>query len=141
MSKSDQILQKLSVIERKLDILLGKADNTKSHQTSEIKCEGGDIIIHAHPDFLLITGHTFDIRSVLKKWKSKWEPSEKGWLINRKYVDYDSVKLKLKQCCSSVNIKVCANMYKSDSGSDTKTVPSNAYNASPQCDIETSDDD
>ena len=140
MSKSDRILQKLSAIERKLDILLGKAVDTKPHQPSAIKCEGGDIVIYEHPDFLLITGHTFDIRLVLKKWKSKWEPSKKGWLINRKYVDYDTVKLKLKQCCTSVNIKVCATMYKSDSSLDTN-MATHSYDRSQQCDIESSDDD
>ena len=72
--------------------------------------------------------NTFDIRLVLKKWKSKWGP----------FSDYDTVKL--KQCCTSVNIKVCTTMYKSDSSLDTN-MTTHSYDRSQQCDIESSGDD
>ena len=101
------ILKKLESLEErmaKMEEQLSKTSTTKARSSSpkekpkkKAKIEkSGRVVINKYNDALLITGDTYDKRTVLKKYKALWNKDKKGWYVKKDY--YEQLKPQLEEC-------------------------------------------
>lgn len=100
-----KILQKLERIEKRLSALENpqtksktirikqKSENKESNKNITIK--SGNIIITKHPNGCIITGDTYDKKTIIKKYKGWWTPEVKGWTV--KLNNYINIKNDLEK--------------------------------------------
>ena len=108
-SQLRKILKKLETMEKRLLDLENSQTNSQTNsktirikqktETKEnsknISIKSGNIIITKHPNGCIVTGDTFDKRSIIKKYKGWWTPEVKGWTI--KLNNYDTIKSDLEK--------------------------------------------
>lgn len=99
------ILKKLESLEERITNIeekLNSTPNTRSVSPKEkpkkkAKIEkSGRVVINKYNDALLITGDTYDKRTVLKKYKALWNKDKKGWYVKKEY--YEQLKPQLEEC-------------------------------------------
>lgn len=111
MSNTKKIIAKLDTINSKLDNILSRLDKLESQSKSpknnikktitEVKVDR--IFIDKYPDYILITGNTFDIKNQFKVLGAKWDGDSKGWKIPLKNIDdYDTFKANLSEKCNKL---------------------------------------
>ena len=98
LKKLESLEERISNIEEKLN----STPNTRSVSPKEkpkkkAKIEkSGRVVINKYNDALLITGDTYDKRTVLKKYKALWNKDKKGWYVKKEY--YEQLKPQLEEC-------------------------------------------
>lgn len=114
MSKSTKILDAVTAMNNKLDIIMKRLDKLEKTQKSPVKSikkstpviSVGPVNITEFSKYILITGDTFDIKAEFKKVGGKWDGDNKGWRIIRTRIsDYEDFKKDLKNKSSKLNIK------------------------------------
>ena len=99
------ILKKLESLEDRISNIEEKLNSTpktrsvspKEKPKKKAKIEkSGRVVINKYNDALLITGDTYDKRTVLKKYKALWNKDKKGWYVKKDY--YEQLKPQLEEC-------------------------------------------
>jgi len=119
MSKTKEIIKKLTTLESKLDSVLEKLEklerrvstqspvktkNTKKKDPVNV-VKVNKIKIAESSDSILITGDTYDIKNDFKVYRSKWVGEVKGWrLMLSNIPDYEQFKEELRNKCNKLVI-------------------------------------
>ena len=113
-----EIIEKLNSIEGMIQHLtnqmelLTKSSNIKtskesSSSSSNFKKEKkplktGNVVLTKYTDFIVITGDTFDKKSVIKSCGGFWSPGNKGWIV--KIENFENIKSKLEK--HAINLQI-----------------------------------
>jgi len=154
MSKTKEIMKRLTMIESKMDLILEKLDNlekrvttkspakTKNTKNTKSKTSANPVKVNKvkiaeSSDSILITGDTYDIKNDFKIYRSKWVGEVKGWrLMLSNIPDYEQFKDELRQKCNKLIITEGIHT----TGSDTVVNDVSDF-LDNSCMIESSDDE
>ena len=119
MSKTKEIIKKLTTLESKLDSVLEKLEKLERRVSTQspVKTKNtkkkvpvnvvkvNKIKIAESSDSILITGDTYDIKNDFKVYRSKWVGEVKGWrLMLSNIPDYEQFKEELRNKCNKLVI-------------------------------------
>jgi len=151
MSKTKEIIKKLTALESKLDSVLEKLEklerrvstqspvktkNTKKKDPVNV-VKVNKIKIAESSDSILITGDTYDIKNDFKVYRSKWVGEVKGWrLMLSNIPDYEQFKEELRNKCNKLVITAAEDTI--ETGATVNDVGDYLDN---NCMIESSEDD
>ncbi len=105
--KLDLVLKKISLLEKKKN----KNDKSKSSSDTEEKpvTKHGHVVIDRYNDHLKISGNTYDIKDIFKKYKSIWDGPSKSWKVNSNMFEPLHKNLTLRCLSVKVNDKTTVN--------------------------------
>lgn len=118
-STLEKIIQQLNMIEKRLSKLENKETSSKtSRQTSQktikikkkpndkaqtnknITIKTGNIVLTKHPNGCIVTGDTYDKKTIIKKYKGWWTPEAKGWTV--KLNNFEELKSDLEASSKTI---------------------------------------
>lgn len=81
----DAIMQKLTGLEQEVKFLRQQQHQKRSFSASSSSSEPCDNIVEfkIYKKSVLVTGNTKPHKEFLKKYKASWNPTLKGWILNR----------------------------------------------------------
>ena len=79
-----------------------KSDTKKSNKT--INKISGTVNLDKFSDKIVISGQTFNLKYILKKYKSIWNPQDKSWTAPLK--SYDDMYNELNEICESLKVNI-----------------------------------
>jgi hypothetical protein len=116
---SDKILETLSRLEKKIDLIEKKMNEFNRTQSSpntnkktpkkksnkkKLVIKSGNVILTRHPNGIIISGDTYDKRTIIKKYSGWWTPEAKGWTIRLN--KYESIKKELESSSKIFSEKI-----------------------------------
>jgi len=115
---SDKILETLSRLEKKIDLIEKKMDEfnrTQSPNTNKnpsknksnkknVVIKSGNVTLVRHPNGIIISGDTYDKRAIIKKHSGWWTPEAKGWTVRLN--KYESIKNDLESSSKTFSEKI-----------------------------------
>lgn len=108
MSQTDNemILKILKKIEKRLTVIENRLETkneskvSKKKKTSQKIVKSGNINMTKYENACLLTGDTFDKKFLIKEFKGRWNPENKGWIVNLD--SYEKLYEKLSKVTSSI---------------------------------------
>lgn len=115
-ANQQEIIQKLNSLEGMIQHLtnqmelLAKSANIKTSKessSSNLKKEkkavkAGNVVLTKYTNFIVITGDTFDKKSIIKSCGGFWSPGNKGWIV--KIENFKNINSKIQNYAINVQI-------------------------------------